>query len=334
MELQRYISTLKRESRRGRCLYSASGCGRFVDAHSIQRAALLSSVAESGHVIQLSSDIGDLKRSGGRVASRSVGVGRVSTFRGFCDTHDNQLFKPIDSTPLQPTFEQAFLHAYRSLCRELFLKENSVALFGEYASHTGLDASAVEQFEALLAGSQLGLRSLQVEKQAYDHTLAERSWEDMRFLVFHFEGAPDVLVAGAVFPDFDLQGRHLQDLSASQPLSALTFAVVPSVWGASFLFAWHKGSDAVCQRFCASIAEYVHEGGSLDDLLFRLVFSWSSNHAIRPSYWHALPPEHQSQIVHRAMYMVDTSLGIEPTYLQHGLEGVTRWRVTRVEHEY
>src|SRR5574337_1945141 len=51
-------------------------------------------------------------------------INKVSTFLGFCKYHDNNLFKPIDDQYLIPTDQQVLLYAYRSLSRELFVKEN------------------------------------------------------------------------------------------------------------------------------------------------------------------------------------------------------------------
>src|SRR5258706_8331890 len=153
--LSDYLSEIGTLKRKGRCLHFDAGarCTESIDAHSIQKSAVLSLVAQNGKIYAPSKNFGDTKRSKGRITFTKQGVGKVSTFRGFCGKHDNELFEPIDNSPLAPSQEQITLYAYRSLCREIFVKENSVALFQNYSRNHRDNRANRGIFDAMLKGS-------------------------------------------------------------------------------------------------------------------------------------------------------------------------------------
>ena len=112
--------------RRG-CLHfeAPNACSRsFILARSVQKRAL-KQIARDGKVYQFTGEFGTLVKTGGRVAAGLVGVHRATVFGGFCDRHDNDLFKPIDASPLNVDELTAALHFYRAVCREVWVRENA-----------------------------------------------------------------------------------------------------------------------------------------------------------------------------------------------------------------
>jgi hypothetical protein len=124
-DLEAYLGEGRTLKRKGRCLHydADQRCSRAIHAHSIQQNGSLSLIADLGHVYAVSSNFDDVRRHRGALSYTRQGIQRVSTFRGFCREHDEQLFRPIDTAPLIPTARQVLLYAYRALCREAFVKE-------------------------------------------------------------------------------------------------------------------------------------------------------------------------------------------------------------------
>lgn len=98
-----------------------AGCsGKIVQAHSIQRGKILSSIAEgsSGEVYYLglapaedmASMVPELKREG---------IKKFSTFGGFCGEHDKAIFQPIEDVAFTATVKQKDIYAYRAAAKEL-----------------------------------------------------------------------------------------------------------------------------------------------------------------------------------------------------------------------
>ncbi len=158
-----FIKESNRLRNRGRCLHFADGnrCDQMVAAHSIQKRGQLRMIAESGHVFRFSTDVSTLNKSSGVPSPKKTGVNDVSTFLGFCQTHDSQRFEKIDRYPLTPNHEEIALYAYRSLCREYFVKENAVDLTDSMSENRNLSSEKRGILKAMKSGLALGFERLQ-----------------------------------------------------------------------------------------------------------------------------------------------------------------------------
>lgn len=101
------------------CMYP--GCpNKSVRSHALSKVSTLSVIAENGVVIS------PLVRRDDAVADKKivlgeVGIGRASTFRGFCNEHE-QIFYDIDTRGIK-TIRDIFAQIYRSLCKYLFVNK-------------------------------------------------------------------------------------------------------------------------------------------------------------------------------------------------------------------
>ena len=64
--------------------------------------------------------------------------------------------------------------------------------------------------------------------------------------------APDFAVSGAVHPEFDFQGRTLQDLSSPERLDLITYTVLPLAEKGIVAFVWDSKSAKSSQKLVAS----------------------------------------------------------------------------------
>jgi hypothetical protein len=332
--LSRFLEKQKQLAGKGRCLHYDSGhrCQEIIKAHSIQRNRSLSAIADKGHVYKLASNMSSLKKSKGRLAFEKCGVNKVSTFLGFCRKHDNELFEPIDNFPLVPTDQQVLLYAYRSLCRELFVKENSLELF-ESQLRIGVDNNAVRGLlKNMKRGTAFGLDNLKKHKAIYDNSLRDNSYSNARYVLFISEQKPILAFSGVFYPDFDFVGRQLQDLGDhSSNLQLITMCSAPMDCGWGFLFAWHVTSSDACVDFMRSLATVTYKNSNvLGDSLFRLVMTNCENSAISPRWWESLPESQKEEITSRASWTADVFAMTEPSYLMEGLEGICNWTFGRV----
>ena len=75
------------------------------------------------------------EHSGIDVVAERIGVSDASTFMGFCQNHDKELFKPIENgaTISASNDEQMFLFLYRSICREFVECRNGYLSITHYS---------------------------------------------------------------------------------------------------------------------------------------------------------------------------------------------------------
>lgn len=332
-DLALYLSERKKLKRKGRCLHYDAGsrCSRVIDAHSIQKNGTLSLIADNGHVYAISSNFGDIKRSRGGVTYTKQGIDTVSTFRGFCEKHDSQVFEPIDTVSLVPTQHQILLYAYRALCREVFVKENALILLEKQAERNRGQAALYELLDGMRRSTEFGLNNLLSQKRRYDEYLSARSFSDIKSVIFCTDQKPSVVFSGLFFPDFDFLGRQMQDLSDhSNTLDLLTFSFVPMDQGWGILFAWLSESSSACVPFMKSLATRIYEDRKLGDHLFRLVILNCENMAMRPQWWESLAERARIAITKAASYGADIFAPIRHDYLARGLENISGWKFESV----
>ncbi|MGI0133558.1 MAG: hypothetical protein ACREBW_01180 [Candidatus Micrarchaeaceae archaeon] len=318
----------KRQSARGRCLHYGDGvrCNKIIAAHSIQKGGQLSLIAEDGHVYRLNADLSTLNRTDGLPHPKKAGVNQASTFAGFCKYHDNALFKPIDTRPLAPDKQQAALYAYRSLCREFFVKENAVNVLEAVKADPNLDEAKRAHVESSLIGHSLGFEGLKYHKHYYDEALRKNDFDEFDFIYFGSKSRCSLQLSGLIYPDFDFIGSRLQDLGDwSSPLELLTFFTAPTTDGWAFGFAWHATSARACTLLVESLASRASEEHWIQDALLRFAFSCCENHAFRISWWNGMSNQSQRAILERMLLMAHPNLPVPSNYLATGCEGIADW---------
>jgi hypothetical protein len=318
----------KRQSNRGRCLHFADGtrCNEIISAHSIQKRGQLGLIAEDGHVYRLNADLSTLRKSAGTPLLKKIGVNKASTFAGFCKHHDNALFESIDNEPLKPQKQQIALYAYRSLCREYFVKENAVAVLDKMKDHPELDADGQSLLQSSLIGHSFGFEGLKHHKRYYDEALRTKQYDEFEFTYFTSTSRCSLQLSGLLYPDFDFHGHSLQDLGNwASPLDLITFFTAPTRQGWAFGFGWHVSSNRTCVPFIQSLASRASDGEKVEDMLLRFSLSCCENHAFRISWWNNLAESAKRAVVERMHLMVHPSIPVPPNYLVNGFESIADW---------
>ena len=115
-ELAEFFRTRKIEF--GRCLELTMQCGQpAIRAHSIQNRQTIALPEQDHHVLAWQPRF---FQAGPDIALRRIGRNDASTFAGFCNQHDTELFRPLDTKPFDGADrDQLFLLDYRGITCEL-----------------------------------------------------------------------------------------------------------------------------------------------------------------------------------------------------------------------
>lgn len=333
LDLNDWQDAVRSHRSEGTCFYfdKSDMCDNIANSHSIQRQGALSLIADKGEVIGIDGSYSAMRANGGRFSFRRVGIRKFSTFRGFCQKHDCKVFKPIECEELGPTAEQATLYAYRAICRELLLKNQTVRILEQQLSQFSGSAATREVFDSALEGSRAAVARLGIEKSAYDLALSERAFSRVRYLAFHSDKVPFCVFAGCLMPEYDLGGRLIQSLrSPLDKVDVMTFSFAPEENGWTFLFAWHERSHRAAQRFIGAIVSLIREKKSLEDALFRFVLCSSENIAFSPYWWSQLSDPVRREILDALGEGADIFSVPITQRLLVGLEGVADWQFVNV----
>lgn len=328
-----FFKTKNELVKNGKCLHFNAGeeCDFIINAHSVQKSQSLTAIAKDSHIYALANKI----ELDGNLTVQKKSIQKFSIFRGFCKYHDNRVFEPIDNAPLEPNSHQAALYAYRSLCRELYVKENALTLFDKQLSELKENNRTKRFISDLKAGTENGLRPLRHKKLKLDQALKDESYQSIRYVALECNNPPVISFSGIFYPEFDFQGRPLQDLSViGQNFSLMTFCSAPTHYGWAVIFSWHNSDDHICMKFINSLKELVKSSSNLGDAVFRLVITCCENVAYSPDWWESLDAHTKDELTDTMRINSDPWIPITHSYLMSGLEDIVQWEFNRVYSSY
>lgn len=275
--------------------------GDIVRAHSLSRRNALGAVTESGHVFSLVPDWSQLFHRD-KFVFKKKSARDASTFTGFCGYHDSNIFLGLDNTEFDGSKGLTFLSAYRTLCREIFMKRAYLraADFGR-TMDKGRDAlsqvAIQDTASAMSDGANDALQELNDLKSYFENALRTSSYEMFAFSNFHFCQLPNLVSAGGFNPSHDMSGEFLQNLDLSTNSQNVFFSILPSKSGFWASFLWLR-TQSLMERYVADVERnFCSPGG-----IYAVALAHIENTFLRPSFWETLP-ERQKQSFQFLMLM-------------------------------
>jgi hypothetical protein len=280
----------------GQCSHPSAGptvCGPIViSAHTVQKQGGLSAIAEKGHVFTTRPTLDDLIKHEGKPPLRLLGINQASTFPGFCNKHDTQLFQYIEGKQFPLDSRAAFLFAFRAIAYETFAKE---AQLDTLAMQRKMDSGQPLWKQKLIQesiypvewGVRIGLKDITGWKGKYDSLLLQNLSTDFHFYAVRFNAILPIVVACAFHPEYGFDGTPLQRLGRrGAEFEHVCFNVTSDAAGTVAIFGWIGAVDGPAAQFVDSFRQLPHARKA--DAAVRATFELSDNVYIRPSWWDGL----------------------------------------------
>lgn len=286
-ELLGELRSLRNRPVLGRCMYWSGNCDAPpITSHLLSRSWLEKIADDSHHVLQLQMVTEDLSNEPAQIALRRVGVKLATTFPGFCEKHDNEIFACLEKGKFSPDKTQLGTLRYRSLCREACAKHQIVsATLGN-----ALSESAPPHVAAHIVGEMKRCMLLSKEKQSFE---ADKDHADVQSYVVKFAKTPTVLVSATVHPLLTFTGRPLE----FRPEEFMTISILPVEREGFAIFTWSKkapkNSSLVVKTFRSLPPR------SQTTALIYLALEASENHAISPEWWNSLDQNRHQDLARR-----------------------------------
>lgn len=176
------LSTLwnKMRNKNRSCLYSS--CSQnAIKSHVLQKNGILKQISENNHLIELKPAKPFEMHNKGISDFKKVGVNNAYTFKGFCTTHDREIFEPIEKNnelnlqnPLQQT-----LFSYRGLCQEIRRKEIVIEFCRQMVKIVPQDAKPM--FKVLNDGHIDGYKNLNYFRKELELALQNNKFKQFSF---------------------------------------------------------------------------------------------------------------------------------------------------------
>jgi hypothetical protein len=269
----------------------------------VQRRGGLAAIADDGHVISGKRGFEDIFKNDGEIVPREFGVNHASTIMGFCDIHDDQLFAPIEKSPVTLDKTAAFLLSFRAICYEVFTKEaafRTIDVQRQMDKGKNFEAQCyIQQYLHLVReGMKRSLRDLGAWKKSYDDAYRTSKYEDFAFYAVQFSQLLPIVACGAFHPEFDFAGNPLQLITRGQGSFEHVSFNLTVVNGKSVAVMGRTGDPGgPAELFCHSFKSLPKT--SLANAAFYLACEHIENTFFRPSWWKAQSLQAKEHLISR-----------------------------------
>lgn len=225
---------------------NCSNQGKGIGAHSIQNNGILSKLSVEDHVY-MQREIYNYPKSKVGIMNlierniQRIGVNQATTFFGFCNTHDTEIFKPIESGVFTSSPQENFLFAYRAFAFEYYnklekeyinksLTKEKIAPFpnlGELEKQMNLSNLLIEEMQSQ---SQVFIEDYKNYERKFNRIIHSNDFSEIKTLVFKLPREVSIAVNSTFFWEFDLNKKDLNYsrlFDLSQKVYPLFFNVFP-----------------------------------------------------------------------------------------------------------
>ena len=298
---------MRSQLNKGYCSHPDAGCGkcsdRVIKAHTVQRRGGLAAIAEGGHVISTESAGRDIFKNDGRFIPSKVGLRSASTFMGFCNQHDTEMFRPVETQSVELNPKALFLLAFRAISYELYMKKFQLYSIKHLRElDAGIPFELQAEFQTIVhsyeCGVLRGMEDVLRWKDQYDTIFCKELLDDHRYFVVEFSHVLPVVGCGAFYPEFDFHGKALQRISHGNATHEhVTFNLAVLNGRSVIVLGWTEGSSGPAMKFAHSFEELPDT--QKPNATIQLGFEYVGNLFTKPSWWDDLPDNDKTSLLVR-----------------------------------
>ncbi len=274
----------------------------IIKAHTISKSANLKPISKNEHVYCFEVSLGGMIKTDGKLTIEKKSIKKTSVFHGFCSKHDTELFKKID-LDFEISNEDIFLNHYRTLTRELYIKEkNSIfqsAKMKEYDKGMNILQQIMyqTQVDGIATGTGVGERDLKIIKSVLDKKLLLKEYDKIKYYGLIIDSVPDIVSTGVWVVSSDFENNLLVDLTIlennynSMSVSTLVYSENKGI----ILFSWENSIKCPeCLQFIKSLNK-LSNNEKVQAIVYWL-FAINENIYFSPEWWENLDTLKQAQL--------------------------------------
>lgn len=257
-------------------------CGKkIIKAHAIQNNKILNKLSVDGKVIMTHYRPDRLFEF-----AHLYGRKQATTFTGFCDYHDQEIFKDIEIKEFKSEEKQLFLYAYRAFVSEYYKKITDLSFSGNFSNE-------VDYFKSLEKGQQMAVSDFLEKKFEFNNAIKNKRYDCLINVVWEFDREVNFAACGYYAPETDLNKNIIQDLIKDKVLSHIYYNVFPDKDKSIVLLSWLKSDGERLFDFKRQFSELNRR--EMEYYVSNVVINNTDNLVINPTAWEKLS-ESQKEI--------------------------------------
>lgn len=229
-----------------------------------------------------------------------VGLNDASTFNGFCEKHDRELFSPLENKLFIDSDEQYFLLYYRAICRKLYslyASENMNKMENIFVSK---DFSRLQQRIA----NNLDISDMVKVKEEMDNNILTNVFSSIRWISVE-TNIPPIIMTNEIFaPKFDCKSKKMKNMEIienNETNKALDWIVLSSFSykGQNRIsLIWLEDSNGTAEEFYKSFV-CENEKVLILQKFITAIFASCENIYFSMSWWNTLPQQIKEYLCER-----------------------------------
>jgi len=266
----------------------------IVNSHTVSRTSLLN-IAVEGHVyyfnIDIIKELKNIKKDGIGMEERSafsplnsdinvirknywepekIGINKSSTFNGFCEKHDREIFEDLENKPFIDCDKQYFLLFYRAICRKLYDLRAAINM-NKVKKETFGESFSLSQSDF---GHGIDLKEIEKIKKEMDGNIKNEHYRDIYWFSIKTENPPVLMVNEIFAPKYDCNSEKTENMKIIEmqnPYLALDWVGVSSFSYKSenrISFIWYGNSNGTAKDVIFSLFDI-----KTSTISFKKVFS-------------------------------------------------------------
>ena len=259
--------------------------GPIKNAHSLQNNRILNVICENGHLYYFKPEVVD---SGPTSVIKKVGKNDASTFFGFCDFHDTELFKPIELFDYTGDIQQKFLFAFRALAVEMHKKlrqlENVKRMFAQ-RPRIMLDPQFVYMYRVAMSD----VNDHQIEYELFKQGFQNGDYTGVRTIHRELQYGVKFAACSSFTVRYDINGKVMNDTFSTKNdrMPSIFLNIYPTPQGTTNILISYLNIDSeVYQNYFNSLDAL--DDQKLTKYLNYLVIENTENVFFTPSYIESL----------------------------------------------
>ena len=276
-------------------------------AHAIQNNRILNRISENGHVYTIASKV---SQKGVNAEFKKISKNKASTFFGFCDFHDTELFKPIELNEYTEENIQNFLFAFRGFCLEYHRKIRKME-----TTRNGLKIHPASMLSPMsIYGyrvAEFDLADCKTEYELFKDDYQNSNYENLVTIHRTLNYEVEFAISSACAVQDDLLGNEINDIFSieAELIPNIYINIFPVQNKTSIILSYHKNYEHVYKEYFEQIQAL--SDSDLEEYLNFLIINYTENVFFSPRLIDAMGEPEKETLLKSFQASVNYNKGLE-----------------------
>lgn len=289
--------------------------GKIIQAHSIQRNKRLSIIEEDINENKMLYTFTEFEIGKDEFIKKliPIGKGKASTFFGFCNFHDTNLFSEIENKEFDDSDKHCFLHSYRSFAHSYHRKIEE-AKGNSVINPINKDYSP-EFNQSLFKGNTLAINDLNYYKRFLDRWIENEEFDKLEYYSVVLPGLYPIACSSLISPFLSIKGHPINNhVNPEIPWSPIMLTLLPDFTQTIIIFA--------CFPDDKNGILFLDELEELNEYQFKRVLStlliyYAENTFFSPLIWNRLGKKRQKLLCREIEHGIMMGMEKSPTKFEY-----------------